>query len=63
MLFDSDINVYEEQNVQLSVAAEFNIRGKKQKYFTQKEIDDMANKRKRILEKQDLMRREKLKLA
>ncbi len=63
MLFDSDINVYEEQNVQLAVAAEFNIRGKKQKYFTQKEIDDMANKRKRILEKQDLMRREKLKLA
>jgi hypothetical protein len=34
MLFDSDINVYEEQNVQLAEVAEFNIRGKKTKYFT-----------------------------
>lgn len=42
MLFDSDVNVYEEQHVQLTETAEFNIRGKKQKYFTQKEINEMA---------------------
>lgn len=29
MLFDSDVNVYEEQHVQLTETAEFNIRGKK----------------------------------
>lgn len=51
MLFDSDINVYEEQNVHLTEAAEFNIRGKKTKYFTQKELDEMAAKRQRILDK------------
>ena len=34
MLFDSDINVYEEQNVQLAEVAEFNIRGKKTKFYT-----------------------------
>ena len=33
MLFDSDINVYEEQNVHLNEVAEFNIRGKKTKYY------------------------------
>jgi len=29
----------------LSEAVEFNIRGKKTKYFTQKELDAMANNR------------------
>lgn len=45
MLFDSDINVYEENHVALSDAAEFNVRGKKTKIFSQKELDDMAAKR------------------
>lgn len=62
MLFDSDINVYEEQNVHLSEAVEFNIRGKKTKYFTQKELDAMANNRQQILKKQELLRKEKAKL-
>lgn len=47
----------------LADAAEFNIRGKKTKYYTQKEIDEMASKRMRILEKQELLRKEKQKLA
>ena len=34
MLFDSDINVYEDNNVAVPGAAEFNIRGKKVKAMT-----------------------------
>ena len=33
MLFDSDINVYEEANVQLADSAEFNVRGNKTKIY------------------------------
>lgn len=62
MLFDSDINVYEEQNVQLAEVAEFNIRGKKTKFYTQKELDEMANKRLMVLKKQELLKQERLKL-
>ena len=62
MLFDSDINVYEESNVELSQAVEFNIRGKKQKYFSQKELDEMAAKRNQILKKQQMLKEEKAKL-
>ena len=45
MLFDSDINVYEEANVQLAESAEFNVRGNKTKIYNQKELDQMAHKR------------------
>ena len=62
MLFDSDINVYEEQNVQLAEVAEFNIRGKKTKFYSQKELDEMANKRLMVLKKQELLKQERLKL-
>jgi len=62
MLFDSDINVYEEANVHLQEAAEFNIRGKKSKLYTQKELDMMANKRAQILQKQEHARKEKAKI-
>lgn len=63
MLFDSDINVYEENHVALSDAAEFNVRGKKTKIFSQKELDDMASKRQQILKKQELLRAERAKLT
>lgn len=43
----------------LSEAAEFNIRGKKTKFYNQKELDEMASKRQRIIEKQELLRKEK----
>lgn len=49
MLFDSDINVYEEANVQLADSAEFNVRGNKTKIYNQKELDQMANKRSQIV--------------
>lgn len=62
MLFDSDVNVYEDQNVELQQAAEFNIRGKKQKYFTQKELDEMAAKRQEIINKQKLLREDRARL-
>jgi hypothetical protein len=62
MLFDSDINVYEEANVHLQEAAEFNIRGKKSKLYTQKELDQMAQKRQQILYKQEHARKEKAKI-
>lgn len=44
-------------------AAEFNIRGKKTKYYTQKEIDEMASKREIILKKQELLMKERQKLT
>jgi lipopolysaccharide export system protein LptC len=33
MLFDSDVNVYEEANVTLAESAEFNVRGNKTKIY------------------------------
>jgi hypothetical protein len=62
MLFDSDINVYEEANVQLNEQAEFNVRGKKTKIYSQKELDAMAQRRAQIQQKQELIRKEKAKL-
>jgi len=43
----------------LPEAAEFNIRGKKTQYYTQKEIDEMASKREIILKKQELLMKER----
>lgn len=39
MVFDSDINVYEDKKVTVSNAAEFNIRGQVTKVMTKKEKD------------------------
>jgi len=39
MVFDSDINVYEDKKVTVSSAAEFNIRGQVTKVMTKKEKD------------------------
>lgn len=52
MLWDSDVNVYQESKVQLKEEA-FNIRGKKQKTRAQKEeiIHDRRNKAKEKYEK------------
>jgi len=46
MLFDSDINVYEERNISLQTENVFNIRGHKQKVLTKKEKEKMEKEMK-----------------
>lgn len=52
MLHDSDINVYDDNNVILPDNFEFNIRGKKQKVLSKKEKAKNDLMRKQILQRQ-----------
>lgn len=45
MLQDSDTNVYEERNVELSQTTVFNIRGKEKKVFSKKEKAQIEEKK------------------
>jgi hypothetical protein len=52
MLFDSDINVYEDTNVVVPEAAQFNIRGRKVNALTGAEKKKLATDREQRIKKQ-----------
>lgn len=60
MLFDSDINVYDDTQVRLPDTAEFNIGGKKKKVLSNQEKQKLNEKRREIIRKQEQIKREKI---
>lgn len=60
MLFDSDINVYEDTQVRLPDTAEFNIGGKKKKVLSNQEKQRLNEKRRAIIRKQEQIKRDKI---
>lgn len=62
MLFDSDINVYEDSNVAVPEAAEFNIRGRKVKALTNDEKKKITADREKKIQKQKILAEQKAKL-
>lgn len=51
MLFDSDVNVYEDNNVRLPDTAEFNIGGKKKKVLSNQDRQKLTEKRRAVIRK------------
>ena len=62
MLFDSDINVYEDSNVAVPEAAEFNIRGRHLKVQTEKDKKKLTSDRELRIKKQKILAEQKAKL-
>ena len=62
MLFDSDINVYEDSNVAVPEAAEFNIRGRIVKALTDQQKKEQTKKRNEQMLKQKVLAEQKAKL-